>query len=228
MAIRPNSITLADRRDAGRKLAESLISLRGQNCVVLALPRGGVPVAAEIAAALDAPLDVLLVRNVGAPRQPSIAVGVVMAGRIPVVVRDRDMMALTGTDESHFNEACRGELAEIERSRRFYCDERPPEILFGRTIIVVDDGLANGNTMRAALRAVRQCRPRLLVMAVPVMPPGAREAFRDDADLIVSLAMPNPFSAIDEFYDRFEPVSDAEVIELLHAQVPAHLLHHQR
>lgn len=222
-------LLLQDRRDAGRKLAEALMALKGRNCVVLGLPRGGVPVAAEVAAALDAPMDLLLVRIIGAPRQPGLVVGSVMGARLPVVFRDREMMANTGTSDAQFDEACQRAAAEIGQHWHFYCGERQPETLFGRTVIVVDDGLANGDTMRAALQSVRQCRPQLLVMAVPVMPPGTLENFRDDADMIVSVAMPNPFSSVEECYGNFEPVTDAEVIELLSTPSPArHALYHQR
>ena len=219
---------LRDRHEAGQKLAEALMPMKGRNCVVLALPRGGVPVAAEVAAALDAPMELLLVRTIGAPCQPGLAVGAVMGGREHVVIRDRDMMDNTGTSEAQFSEACQRETAEINRRWSLYCGDRRPEALFGRTVIVVDDGLANGDTMRAALRLVRQCQPRLLVMAVPVMPPGTPENFHDDADLIVNVAMPNPFSSVDEFYDDFKPVTDADIFGLLKMPSAMHALYHEQ
>jgi len=206
---------LQDRRDGGRKLAESLAAYKGRNCIVLGLPRGGVAVASEVAATLEAPMDLLLVRSIEAPRQPGLVVGTVMCGRLPVVVCDRDMLAITGTSHAQFERACQHMAAEIGRQYRFYCGERQPEALFGRTVIVVDDGLSNGDTMRAALRSVRQCNPQLLVMAVPVMPPGTQEDFQDEADAVVCVAMPIPFSSVQECYDDFDPITDQEVIQLL-------------
>lgn len=218
-----------DRHDAGKKLAETLLALKGRDCVVLGIPRGGMPVAAEVAAALDAPLDMILVRTIGAPKQPSLSIGTVMGGHFPVITPDRNMLAITGTNYAQFEEACQHMLSDIGRRWRFYCGERQPEILFGRTVIVVDDGLANGDTMRAALRSVRQCEPQLLVMAVPVMPPGTLESFRDDADVIVSVTIPSPFSSVGDFYSDFEPVTDDEVIQLLDARSPvSNISYHRR
>jgi putative phosphoribosyl transferase len=226
---RSKTMLLRDRRDGGKKLAEALMALKGTNCVVLGLPRGGVPVAAEVADALGVPMDLLLVRPISACRHPSLGVGTVMCGRLPVVTRDRDMMANTGTSDADFDKACQRVAEEIGREWHFYCGERQPESLFGRNVVVVDDGLSSGDTMRAALRSVRQCRPQLLVMAVPVVPPGTPENFCDDADMIVSVLMPNPFSTVDEFYDNFQPVTDAEVIELLNGPTHAqYTLYHQR
>jgi putative phosphoribosyl transferase len=204
-----------DREDAGERLARSLAAFKGQDCVVLALPRGGVPVAAKVAAELGAPLDLLLVRKIGAPRQPELAIGAVIDGGTPIIVRDQELIRLTGTSARQFDELCTREIAEIERRRKFYFGGRPPPSLSGRVAIVVDDGLATGNTMRAALQAARMRKPRLLVMAIPVAPPGTLESFRGEADQIVCLAVPELFQSVGQFYQDFAQVSDAEVVRLL-------------
>lgn len=207
-----------DRDDAGQKLAAALAPLKGRDCVVLALPRGGVPVAAHVAAALNAPLDLLLVRKIGAPRQPELAIGSIIDGGNPIIIRDEKLIALTGASQAQFRDLCAQELAEIERRRKFYLGGRPPPELKGKIVIVVDDGLATGNTMRAALQAVRLRDPGKIVMAVPVAPPGVAEDFRDEADLVVCLATPEPFEAVGRFYGNFEQVSDADVVSLLERQ----------
>lgn len=204
-----------NRRDAGRQLAAALRRLKGQDCVVLALPRGGVPVAAEVASVLKAPLDLLMVRKIGAPAQPELAVGAVIDGAAPLILRDDNLMRLSGTSARAFDAVCSAELAEIERRRKFYLGARPPVSLAGKVAIVIDDGLATGNTMRVALEAVRRQSPRQVIMAVPVAPRSALEQFRGQADEIVCLATPEPFGAVGYFYDDFSPTSDGEVITLM-------------
>ena len=204
-----------DRKDAGRRLAKALMGFEGQDCVVLALPRGGVPVAAEVARALDAPLDLLLVRKIGAPRQPELAVGSVIDGGEPIIVRDPEIMRATGTSEAAFKAICERELKEIERRRAHYLGTRKPVPIQGRIAIVVDDGLATGNTMRAALEAARMRGPAMLVMAVPVAPKSAIADFRAEADEVFCLETPEPFGAVGYFYENFEQTEDEEVIALL-------------
>ena len=204
-----------DRVDAGRQLAAALTEFRGRDCVVLALPRGGVPVAAEVARALNAPLELLLVRKIGAPRQPELAIGSVTDGETPMIVRDEELMRLTGTSAHQFDQICAEELAELERRRALYVGKRLPVAVAGRIAIIVDDGLATGNTMRVALKSVRLRKPEMVVMAVPVAPPGTAEAFRKDADRVLCLATPHPFGAVGYFYDDFSPTADAEVIALM-------------
>lgn len=210
-----------DRRDAGRQLAAALSPFRGEDCVVLALPRGGVPVAAEVAEALHAPLDLLLVRKIGAPRYPELAVGAVVDGGNPIIIRDQELIRQTATGGDQFDAICARELAEIERRRKFYLGGRAPQPLEGRVAIVIDDGLATGNTMRAALKAARLRKPKLLVMAVPVAPAETLEKFRGEADRIVCLATPEPFGAVGYFYEDFRPTEDEEVIAIMARPVAA-------
>ena len=204
-----------DRMDAGRNLAKALAPYRDQRPVVLALPRGGVPVAAEVATALDAPLDLILVRKIGVPFQPELAMGAVVDGVEPVIVRNEEVIRLTGVSEKDFNAICDQELAEIERRRKRYLGDRPHPQVAGRTVIVVDDGIATGATTRAALRAIRMRKPSKLVLAVPVAPTDTLKDLRDEADEIVCLEDYEDFGAIGRFYSDFSQVSDTEVTETL-------------
>ena len=204
-----------DRVDAGQQLAKALASYKQQNPVVLALPRGGVPVAAEIAAALDAPLDLILVRKIGVPFQPELAMGAAVDGRDPVVVRNENVIRIAGIEESEFATARDHELVEIERRRKLYLGERPHPELKDQTVIVVDDGIATGATTRAALRAIRMREPRKLVLAVPVAPTQTLRDLRNEADEIVCLEDYEIFGAIGVYYKDFSQVADEEVIETL-------------
>jgi predicted phosphoribosyltransferase len=204
-----------DRKDAGRRLAAALAGYRDRRPVLLALPRGGVPVAAEIAAALEAPLDLILVRKIGVPFQPELAMGAVVDGAAPVVVRNDDVIDLAGIEESEFETICKQELDEIERRRRRYLQARKRAKVAGRTAIVVDDGIATGATTRAALRATRLRNPARLVLAVPVAPTDTVAALRDEADEIVCLEEYEAFGAIGYYYSDFRQVSDEEVIAQL-------------
>ncbi len=204
-----------DRTDAGRKLAKALAHYKEQRPVVLALPRGGVPVAAEVAAALDAPLDLILVRKIGVPFQPELAMGAVVDGREPVIVRNEDVISLTGVSEQEFNATRDQQLAEIERRRKLYLGDRPHPQIAGRTVIVVDDGIATGATTRAALRAIRMRKPSKLVLAVPVAPTDTLKQLQGEADDIVCLEDYEDFGAIGFFYSDFAQVSDTEVIAIL-------------
>ena len=204
-----------DRTDAGRQLAKALARYKAQRPVVLALPRGGVPVAAEVATALDAPLDLILVRKIGVPFQPELAMGAVVDGGKPVIVRNEDVISLTGVSEREFNATCDQQLAEIERRRKLYLGNRPHPQIAGRTVIVVDDGIATGATTRAALRAIRMRKPSKLVLAVPVAPTESLKELRGEADEIICLEDYEDFGAIGLFYSDFRQVSDTEVIEIL-------------
>jgi putative phosphoribosyl transferase len=204
-----------NRVEAGRMLGARLAALHLANPVVLALPRGGVPVALEVARALDAPLDLLLVRKIGVPWQPELAVAAVMDGAEPVVVVEHHIQAETGVKQEYIEQRAKEELAEIERRRRTYLADRMPVPVAGRTAIVVDDGIATGTTMRAALKGLRRRNPARLVLAVPVAPPDAIDELRLEVDDVVCLARPSFFGAIGYFYRDFHQLSDDEVITLM-------------
>lgn len=204
-----------DRTDAGRMLAKGLSRYKARQPVILALPRGGVPVAAEVATALHAPLDLVLVRKIGVPFEPELAMGAVVDGATPLVVRNEDVIRSAAIDEADFDAACDNELAEIHRRRQRYLGQRVRVDIAGRTAIVVDDGIATGATTRAALRATRLRNPKTLVLAVPVAPSDTLAALHADADEIVCLEDHTLFGAIGYYYRDFRQVSDQEVIDIL-------------
>jgi putative phosphoribosyl transferase len=204
-----------DRSDAGRRLAKALSSYKDRHPVVLALPRGGVPVAAEVAAALDAPLDLILVRKIGVPTQPELAMGAVVDGTAPIVVRNEEVIELSGTTADEFDAACASELEEIERRRQLYVGDRARAEIAGQVVIVIDDGIATGATTRAALQAIRNRRPKELVLAVPVAPPDTITKLRGEVDDLICLETPELFGAIGYFYRDFRQVSDQEVVAIL-------------
>jgi putative phosphoribosyl transferase len=202
-----------NRSEAGRRLAVALAGYKEQEPTILALPRGGVAVAAEVAAALDAPLDLILVRKVGVPFQPELAMGAVADGGGSTIVRNEDVIKHVGIDEAEFKALCDAELAEIERRRERYLSNRERAEIAGRTAIVIDDGIA---TTRAALRATRMRNPKRLVLAVPVAPSDSLTELRREADDIMCLEDDSVFEAIGLYYRDFRQVSDEEVIEILH------------
>jgi predicted phosphoribosyltransferase len=181
----------------------------------MALPRGGVPVAAEVAAALEAPLDLVLVRKIGVPLQPELAMGAVVDGGAPIIVHNEDVIRHAGVDESEFKAVCDDELAEIERRRQLYLGNRERVEVVGRTVIVIDDGIATGATTRAALRALRMRKPKKLVLAVPVAPTDTLVVIRDEVDDIVCLEDHELFGAIGYYYADFRQITDQEVIDIL-------------
>ena len=204
-----------DRSDAGRRLASKLSEYKDQQPAILALPRGGVPVAAEVAAALNAPLDLILVRKIGVPFQPELAMGAVSDGKAPIIVRNEDVIAAAQIDDKEFQAICNEELAEIERRRVRYLGNRERIDISGRTTIVIDDGVATGATTRAALHAARARNPKRLVLAVPVAPPDAIADLRRDADDVICLESHGFLGAIGAYYLDFRQVSDEEVVRLL-------------
>jgi putative phosphoribosyl transferase len=205
----------ADRGDAGRRLAEKLAYLKDRQPIVLALPRGGVAVGFEIAQALDAPLDVVLVRKIGVPWQPELALGAVTDGANPQTFIDGDLAASLDIPEDYIRAETARQLAEIERRRKSYCEGRPALEISGRAAIVVDDGIATGATMRVALQAVRRRNPAWLVLAVPVAPPDTLAALCEEADETVCLERPIALGAIGYYYRDFHQMSDDEVTDLL-------------
>jgi len=205
----------ADRSDAGRRLAGKLMQFKERRPVILALPRGGVAIGFEIAQALGAPLDIVLVRKIGVPWEPELAVGAVTDGATPETFIDWDLAADLGVAESYLEEERARQLAEIERRRETYCADRPPAEIREHTAIVVDDGIATGATMRVALRAMRSRGPSHLVVAVPVAPPDTLAKLSKTADETICLETPIGLEAIGFYYRDFHQMTDAEVTELL-------------
>jgi putative phosphoribosyl transferase len=205
----------SNRRDAGCRLGVALRHLGNVDPVVLALPRGGVPVAYEIAQALNAPLAVLLVRKIGAPFNPELGIGAVVDGPHPQVVLDDTRARQMPLPPGYIEQSVARELAVIERRRALYGAARTSVLLAGRTVIVVDDGIATGSTMRAAARTVARQSPKWLVLAAPVVSVDALSRLRGEADEIVCLLTPEPLDAVGKHYVDFTPTSDREVVKLL-------------
>jgi predicted phosphoribosyltransferase len=207
-------VPFQDRREGGRALAEMLDSYRGRpDVIVLALPRGGVPVGYEVASALLAPLDVFMVRKLGVPGHEELAFGAIASGGVRVL--NDDVVGPLGVPERVIEWASERERGELERRERQYRGERPFPALTGNVVILVDDGLATGATMLAAARAVRQRAPARLVVAVPVAAPQTCEELRREVDEVVCTATPEPFRAVGVWYENFDQTTDEEVQQLL-------------
>ena len=204
-----------DRVDAGKQLAASLREWRGRDAVVVALPRGGLPIGAEIARALDAPLDLALVRKIGLPFQPELAIAAVVDGETPEMVLNEEVAGMVELPEGYLDGARAEALAEIERRRTVYFAgiERPDPK--GRPVIIADDGIATGATVRAAIHALRRKQPSRLILAVPVAPADTVAALRHEVDELICLETPDPFCAISLAYEEFPQLSDDQVIEIL-------------
>jgi putative phosphoribosyl transferase len=208
------SIRYRDRADAGRAVAARLAEYAGRGDVlVLALPRGGVPVAFEVARALKAPLDVFLVRKLGVPGREELAMGAIATAGVRLI--NRDIVQHLNIPARVIDEVAAVERAELERREREYRDDRPPPEVAGRTVILVDDGLATGASMRAAVAALRQGHPARIVVAVPIASAATCEEFRDLVDEVVCAQTPEPFHAVGIWYEDFSQTTDDEVRELL-------------
>jgi putative phosphoribosyl transferase len=214
-------IRFADRADAGRRLGGRLLPFAYENPLVIGLPRGGVPVAREVARALHAPLDFLAVRKLGAPHNPEYGIGAVAEGGLRVI--DPEAIAILGLRNGVVDAIAARETAELERRATLYRDDRAPLDVSGHTAIVVDDGVATGVTDSVALRALRRRGPRRLVLALPVCPPDSARRLHEDADEVIALQQPPRFFGVGQFYEDFTQVSDEEVVstlaELGHATV---------
>ena len=204
----------ANRTEAGQELALRLRTYANRDdVIVLGAPRGGVPVAFEVATALKAPLDVFVLRKLGVPGHEELAFGAIASGGVRILDRDTvEGLGITGLD---IERVTRAEKQELERREQSYRGGRPPLDVSGLTVILVDDGIATGSSMRAAIRALRQMKPARIVLAVPVAPPSTCSQLQFEVNELVCLEMPEPFYGVGRFYDDFTQVSDEEVIELL-------------
>ena len=203
-----------NRVEAGRKLAERLEKYRGPDTIVLAVPRGGVVTGCEVAEALGVPLDVVIPRKIGAPGEPELAIGAVAGDDTPVM--DERSIRFLSVSQSYIDAEVQVQRDEIARRRRLYRNDRPFPPLEGKTVILVDDGVATGYTTIAAARELRRKRPHKLVLAVPVAPPESVAKLRAEVDELVVLETPEPFFSVGSWYSEFTQTTDQEVIHLLH------------
>ena len=206
-----------DRLDAGRRLASRLLDWRGRDAIVVALPRGGVPIGAEIAKAIQAPLDLVLVRKIGLPFQPELAVAAVVDGDEPELVLNQDIVGSITLPDGYIDGARKEALSEIERRRALYPGERKTADVSGRPVIIADDGIATGSTVRAAIHALRRKQPSHLILAVPVAPADTVDRLRPEVDDLICLETPDPFYAISLAYEAFPQLTDEQVINILAA-----------
>ena len=208
------NVRFRDRTDAGRRLAAKLQHYKDRDdVVVLGLPRGGVPIGFEVASALHAPLDVFVVRKIGLPWHEELAMGAVASGGVRVL--DRNLIRVAHVSDDDVERIAQTEERELERRERLYRGDRPFPDLHGKTVILVDDGLATGASMRAAVEALRHEEPARIVVAVPVAAPETCEAFREIVDEIICAETPEPFRAVGLWYDDFSQTTDDDVRDLL-------------
>lgn len=210
-----------DRQDAGRQLASELAKLTLPDPVVLALPRGGVPVAAEIARALKAPMDLVLVRKVGAPGNPELAVAAIVDGEPADIVLNREIVEAYRLGDEALRTLVARERPELERRRNAYRGAAAPLPCGGKTVILVDDGAATGTTMKVAIRAMKRRAPRKVVVALPAAPPETVKELAEEADLVICLSQPARFRALGYYYADFPQLSDADVLAAMAAAAPA-------
>lgn len=207
-------MVFGDRVDAGRRLADKLKAYaKREDVIVLGIPRGGVPVASEVATALDAPLDVFVSRKLGVPGQEELAFGAVATGGVRVL--DQELIDAVGISKEEIEQITQRVRAEVERRERVYRGSRPPLELQGKTVVLIDDGIATGASMRAAINALRQMKPARIVVAVPVAPLSTCHRLRSEVDELVCVHMPESFYAIGQFYADFSQVADEEVTDLI-------------
>lgn len=204
-----------DRQEAGQKLAAELATLDLRDPVVLALPRGGVPVAAEVAKVLKAPLDLVLVRKVGAPGNAELAVAAIVDGDPPDVVLNREIVEAYALDDDELRFLIAKERPELERRRAAYRGKRASLSVDGKTAIIVDDGAATGTTMKVAIRALKRRSPRQIVVAIPVAPADTAAELAREADLLICLSQPTRFPALSYYYVNFPQLSDSEVLDIM-------------
>ncbi|MHB9095558.1 MAG: phosphoribosyltransferase [Eubacteriales bacterium] len=202
-----------NRQDAGEKLSSVLEKYKGEDVIVMGIPRGGVVVAAEVAKRLGAPLDVIIPRKIGAPHNPEVAIGAVTQDG--TVIKDEAMVQILGISDDQLNVLAGRVSGEIARRVNAYRGGRPGIDIHNKTVIIVDDGIATGFTIKAAIKSVRSANPRRLVLAVPVAPADTVQALRETVDELVCLQKPELFYAVGQFYTDFDQTSDAEVIQLL-------------
>jgi len=219
--IARETMVYSTRTQAGAMLARRLTPYANLNVVVLGVPRGGLPVAKEVADALGAPLDVVVVRKLGAPGQPELGIGAVVDGDRPRAIFNQDIIEHLGVSDEYIDAEIARQLKEVKRRETAYRGGRAKIPLTGKTVIVVDDGIATGSSMRAALRGVRRQKPKRLILAVPVAPVDTIEALASEADEIVCLETPENFFAVGQFYRDFHQVTDDEVKTILHTRQPA-------
>lgn len=202
-----------DRYDAGRQLAEKLVRYKDENPIILALPRGGVVLGYEIAKMLNAPLDVIVARKLGAPLQPELGIGAIAPNGIRIL--NTGLIRTLGISESQIKQLIEEETGEMNRRTELYRGGLPPIDLFEKTVIVVDDGIATGITDKAAVLSLPQLEPQKIILAIPVCPPDSADNFKE-VDEFICLEQPADFYAVGAYYENFEQINDKEVIRLLH------------
>jgi putative phosphoribosyl transferase len=218
LMVRVDDVVFRDRVDAGKRLANRLSEYRSKDVVVLAIPRGGVVVGFEVAGDLAAPLNVIIPRKLGAPGNPELAIGAVTEDGDTYI--DSTIVEALAVEQSYIDEETQRQVAEIKRRMKTYLGDKQRPALSGKTVILVDDGIATGSTMKAAIRTVRRHGSAEVVVAVPVAPPETVDSLKELADSVICLATPSFFYAIGQFYREFDQVSDTEVIRLLRLANP--------
>ena len=201
------------RTEAGKILADALLEYKNKSPIVLAIPRGGVIVAYEVAKALNAPIDLIIPRKIGAPGQPELAIGAVTEDGTTIL--NQDILRYLRVSDDYIKDEAKHQVEEIKRRMERYLGDRPRHSIEGKVVILVDDGVATGATIRAAIASIRKRKPALIVLAIPVGPLDTVEELRREADEVICLMTPEPFFAIGQFYKSFEQTSDEEVIQIL-------------